>query len=181
METWKIVTKYPLYEVSNFGRVRKIIKKQEHQKENLILSGWVGNHGYRAIDLENKKYLVHRLVAEAFIPNPKNKPQVNHKDLNKLNNCVDNLEWVTSRENNIHARLLGAYKKANARTSFVKPRAKIVNQYDLNHNYIRSYLGSKEAELILRDLGIKVNARNIRSVCTGERKTAGGYIWSYED
>lgn len=181
MEAWKKIKKHPKYEVSNHGRIRNTIKNCDNQQENLILSGWIGNHGYRAVDLGNKKYLIHRLVAEAFIPNPKNKPQVNHKDLNKLNNCVNNLEWVTSRENNIHARILGVYDNAVTINKFKKPRAKIVNQYDLDRNYIRSYLGSKEAELVLKNAGIKINARNIRAVCAGKRKTAGGYIWAYEE
>lgn len=183
-EIWKKIESCPQYEISNFGRVKNTIKKYGHnmryaKNETTTLKGNIGNHGYRVVDLKGKSHLVHRLVAQAFIHNKENKPQVNHKDLNKLNNNVSNLEWVTSKENNIHARLLNVYKDADTRTAFAKPRAKIVNQYDLNHNYIRSYLGSKEAELILRDLGIKVNARNIRSVCEGNRRKAGGFYWEY--
>lgn len=63
--------------------------------------------GYASVRLPDQNYLIHRLVAEAFIPNPQNKPQVNHKDGNKRNNNVDNLEWVTARENNLHAIAMG--------------------------------------------------------------------------
>lgn len=73
--------------------------------------------GYASVRLPDQNHLIHRLVAEAFIPNPENKPQVNHKDGNKRNNCVDNLEWVTARENALHAVALGlrgASKKAKS-------------------------------------------------------------------
>lgn len=59
--------------------------------------------GYLRIKIENNLEFIHRLVAEKYIPNPENKPQVNHKDGNKLNNCADNLEWVTNLENRAHA------------------------------------------------------------------------------
>lgn len=87
-----------LYEVSNHGRISNFRK---------ILKTYKINSGYVAIKLqkngERKSVLLHRLVAELFIPNPDGKPEVNHKDGNKENNCVTNLEWVTSSENKRHA------------------------------------------------------------------------------
>ena len=76
-------------------------------KTNKFLTGYIDNTGYRIVLLtvegKKKNYLVHRLVAQTFIPNENNLPIVNHKDGNKLNNVVDNLEWVTQSENRIHA------------------------------------------------------------------------------
>lgn len=88
------------YEVSNDGTVRNI-------KTNTVLDGSHDSRGYRVVSIwhENKMYTkkIHRLVAIAFIPNPENKPTVNHKDGNKNNNCVSNLEWATHQENIDHA------------------------------------------------------------------------------
>lgn len=72
----------------------------------------LNNRGYYSVGIRRKTYMVHRLVAQAFIPNPENKPCVNHIDGNKLNNHVSNLEWCTVQENNLHARQTGLHKQA---------------------------------------------------------------------
>lgn len=111
-EIWKEILEFPNYEVSNLGRIRNkktgLIRKQHKGKTcigywNIML--WSKN--------KSKNCLVHRLVANAFIPNPLNKPQVNHIDGNRENNCVTNLEWVTVSENLKHSFRLGN-KKARA-------------------------------------------------------------------
>lgn len=113
-EIWKTINDFPNYEVSNLGRVRNKNTKK-------LLCARIGREGlyYSVYLINNSKentQRVHRLVAKAFIPNPENKPMVNHIDGNKLNNNVNNLEWVTAKENNNHAVRTGlnhpgAYQK----------------------------------------------------------------------
>ena len=94
IEEWKNITDFPNYQVSSFGNVRNI-------KTGRILKA--ANHGgYYTVGLSNKSPSVHRLVASSFLDNPENKPQVNHKDKNGLNNNLSNLEWCTNLENSIH-------------------------------------------------------------------------------
>ncbi len=121
MEIWKPVNNFEgFYEVSNYGRVRSIERVVEHQRYGKmlvsakLLKPWNNMHGYCNVNLmkdgERKVFKVHRLVAEAFIPNPENKYAVNHKDGNKENNHYLNLEWCTKSENELHkCRVLGRY------------------------------------------------------------------------
>ena len=101
-EIWKDIEGYEgLYQVSNFGRILSI-------RSHYILKGSMSSQGYKVTTLskpnhkEAKRVLIHRLVAKSFVPNPQNKPQVNHIDGNKLNNNANNLEWVTGKENIQH-------------------------------------------------------------------------------
>ena len=119
-EIWKPIKGYEgLYEVSNLGRV-KSLKRWHHPREN-ILKNWFTTDGYCATTLsKNSKYKhirTHRIVAQTFIPKEMNKEEVNHKDGNKLNNCVDNLEWVSSSENQKHAYKLGLHKPSGCATT----------------------------------------------------------------
>lgn len=120
MEIWKPVKRFDhSYEVSNFGRIRSIdrniLNKHNYRFEKgKVMVPNVHRQGYLRIFLSNgvfrERFLVHRLVAEAFIDNPDNKPFVNHKDNNPANNHADNLEWCTQKENVHHARGLGVLK-----------------------------------------------------------------------
>ena len=101
MEIFKEIAGYENYSVSNWGRVKR-------NKDDMILTNHETSKGYLRVDLfkggVKKHYKVHRLVAQAFIDNPQKKPQINHKDGNKKNNSVTNLEWVTDAENKEHKR-----------------------------------------------------------------------------
>jgi hypothetical protein len=110
-EEWRTVSICNTYEVSNFGRVRN--RKTGKIKATCLAGGHNGNK-YKEVHLWTSKTnrihaSVHRLVAIAFIPNPKNKPEVNHFDMNHMNNYVDNLEWVTAQENSMHREFMKAY------------------------------------------------------------------------
>ena len=110
MELWKDVRGYEgIYQVSNLGNVKSLDREISFVRNGIDvtyiktgkqLSLVVGNHGYVICSLCGKTYLVHRLVAQAFIPNDNNLPCINHKDENPLNNCVENLEWCTYKHNN---------------------------------------------------------------------------------
>jgi plasmid maintenance system antidote protein VapI len=170
-EVFKPVVGYEgYYEVSNFGNVysvnREIYTKRGRieRRSRRQMKFVYGKFGYVCVNLSknNKghRVLVHRIVAKAFIPNPDNKPQVNHKDLNKANNCVDNLEWNTALENNKHAQL----NKAN---SFGEShyRAKLTEEIIKEIRYIyRSQLYS------FADLAAiyGVSAYTIRSLIIGK-------------
>jgi len=93
------------HQVSNLGRVRSVM--------NGVLRGGTSVDGYLVITLRKKNHKIHRVIANVFVPNPENRPIVNHKDRNKKNNAVSNLEWVTNRENVLHYY---AIKKASVKS-----------------------------------------------------------------
>ena len=171
---WKPIIYNSEYLISNQGNVKRGEK---------IIKGWVQNTGYRTICIGDKKYSIHRLVAEAFISNPENYPCVNHKDGNKLNNNVENLEWCTYKHNIREALRIGLYDKRNKNMSLNPIRSKKIEMLSLDGIHIKTFNNSVEAEKYLKNKykGFKINARNIRKVCNNERKTAGGFRWRYYD
>jgi len=138
--------------------------------------------GYLRVTLckDGKHYTkrIHRLVAEHFIPNPENKPQINHKNGVKTDNRVENLEFCTCSENVLHAFRVLHRKPSRAflgRFGKSHPLSKVIQQIQ-DGKVIAEFYGSGEAS---RETGIV--ARNIRSVCEGKRDLAGGFKWQYKN
>lgn len=162
-EIWKDIEGYEgMYQVSNMGRVKSL-------RRNIILSQGIAN-GYEMVTLStnniSKGYYIHRLVANAFIPNPDNLPQVNHKDENKLNNCVDNLEWCT-QEYNINYGT-GIAKRARS-------QSKKVLQFKPDGTFIKEWKSTMDVQ---RNLGFCQSY--ISECCRGEQAYAYGYLWKYK-
>ena len=169
-EIWKDIKGYEgLYQISNFGNVKRIQSNKYIKPHN--------EKGYIRVALckNNKvKHLyLHRLIATAFIPNPENKSDVNHKDGNKMNNKINNLEWTTRKENMNHAKDTGLWKFTDNMKKGLD-QSKPVYQYDRQYHLINNYPSVIQASLITG-----INHGNICSCCEGRRKTAGNYIWSY--
>lgn len=180
-EIWKDIAGYEgLYQVSNLGRVKRLQTRSAdkngnpHYSPEIVLKPWdkhKGGYYLIGISMNNRREakLIHRLVAEAFIPNPENKPQVNHIDGDKRNNKVDNLEWVTNAENQRHKiDVLG--KKTPAESYHTRT----VKCVELDRVFRSVSDASKFAG---------VPYPNITAVCRGYKSchTAGGYHWEYAD
>jgi hypothetical protein len=167
-EIWKDVVGYEgKYQISNLGRIKSLKGTQKIKKST------INNRGYRLTLLgykPRKSFYIHRLVAQAFIPNPNNYPQVNHIDGNKLNNCVDNLEWCSQLDNIRHAYRNGLIPISK---NF---KAKPVYQYDKKGFVIKKWNCVSDAE---KELGICKSS--ICACCKHKYgfKTAGGYKWEY--
>lgn len=164
MEQWKPIKGYEeLYEISSYGNICIKTKKK-------LLKLNKNSRGYIVITFTKNKiqksYSVHRLVAEAFIPNPENKPQVNHINGDKTDNRVENLEWCTGSENMQHC-----YKN-----NLQKKRFKRVNQYTLDNCFVKQWDSLTQIE---KELHIKHS--KVSMVCNCKRKKAGNFIWRYAD
>lgn len=149
-EIWKDIPGYEgVFQVSTLGNVKAIERRVRcadrlggfRIKKERIIKHDVGKHGYHRVVLRfnnsEKKYLVHRLVAEAFVDNPDNLPQVNHKDENKGNNSAANLEWCTAKYNS-------NYGERTRLTAVAK--YKPISMFDKDGNLIRHFDSIKEAE-----------------------------------
>lgn len=175
-EIWKDIKGYEgLYQVSNLGRIKSLSNRSNHKNPILMKQACV--LGYMVVSLTKdsvpKMFKVHRLVASAFIENKENKADVNHKDGNKKNNNVNNLEWCTAQENVIHAFKTGLSKAQKGKEN---SRSIIISQIDKNTGKeVNVFYGTREAE---RKTGIKHS--NISRCCKGKYKSAGGFKWKYK-
>lgn len=162
-EEWRPLVGYSWpYEVSNFGEVRSLNYRKTGKCKKLNQT--VVADGYLAVRLKKEKkpmlFRVHRLVASVFIPNPNNYPIVNHKDENKTNNHVDNLEWCTAQHNLTYGNL-------------TQKKSKVVYQYDKNLNLVHIWNSTMDAQ---RN---GFHNTGVSKCCAGKLKTYKGYIWSY--
>lgn len=168
-EVWAKISYSEKHLVSNFGRIKSLIGKEKILKPGSNGKGYLSVH----FKLNGKNYLVHRLVAEAFIPNPNNYPEVNHIDEDKSNNKVDNLEWCEHKYNN-------NYGSKNKRMSETRNKNgknfKPVLQYTKDGVFIKHFKSIVDAH---KETGIC--CPNIIRCAKGESKSAGGFIWRYEN
>ena len=166
-----------LYQISNYGRVKTLQREVKNTnysyrivKEKILRESQCVNYYYYVILYKNqipRPFRIHRLVAEVFISNPNKLPQVNHKDENKTNNRVDNLEWCSHKYNM-------NYGTSIKRTS-EKHKKKVV-QYNKQNEIVEEYNSLKEAEI-----KIGIDSSSIMRCCQGKQGTCGGYIWKYKE
>ena len=175
-EIWKDILGYEgKYMVSNWGRV-KSLNYNRTGKERILKAGDNGN-GYLEVilfkDGKGKHYKIHRLVAQAFLENTKGYTEVNHRDENKQNNCVENLEWCSRSYNNNY----GTGNKKRAEKSTNNPKiSKAVIGINKISGLKMEFPSTREAS---RQLGIANS--NICSCLKGRQKSAGGYVWHYAE
>ena len=184
VEKWVNIENHPSYFISNFGRV--FSKKSNKVMKNRVVS----KNGYQQITLDNSQLLVHRLVAQAFIPNPNNLPCVNHKDENPFNNDFRNLEWCTYKYNSNYGtnpsrhskKMLDRYNNdpdwksdcIKRLAEIQKKKRKRVVQLDKFNNYLKTYESSYSTE---KDGHLSVH---VCDCANGKRKTHHGYKWIWE-
>lgn len=160
-----------LYKVSEYGKIVS-------EKTGKIVSTKTNNRKYRQVHLYKQNILhmklLHRIVAEAFIPNLQSLPQVNHIDENKENNHYSNLEWCNNLYNRHHGTGIQRSVKHHDYKSIGIKNGRPVIQRDKQGNCLLTFYSVKEAE---RQTGISES--NIRQCCCSTRRTAGGYKWQY--
>lgn len=178
-EIWKDIDGFEgIYQISNYGRLKALSKqlKGRNSYRNVkekVLKPAIGTCGYYQYPLSHnskkKTILIHREVAKAFVDNPNELYEVNHKDENRLNNHFENLEWCDRSYNNSYN---DRTKRAAETQRNTHPSRKAVEQIDKNGNIVATYQSEREAERIS---GIIHN--NICECIKGKRKSAGGYFW----
>lgn len=175
-EVYRDVVGYEgLYMVSNLGNVKSL--RYQNKKEEKVLTPISHHGGYLIVHLGAKHIrMVHVLVARAFIKNPNGKKFVNHIDGNKHNNCVDNLEWVTAKENVQHAIRTGLRDPHfnNAKRGKENSQSKPIAQCDVDGNVVKVWDCISDASRF-----IKCNTSQIINNAMGRTRTCHGYVWRY--
>ena len=173
-ETWRDIPSYEgIYQVSNLGRVKSLdriipFKNSSKRVKGTMLVQHL-NFGYCQVSLgrNGKKHRVHRIVAEAFIPNPHDYPIINHKDENKKNNRVDNLEWCNYAYNLNYGSRKGWQRKLNGVP---------VYQYTKEGEFVARFDSMVEAA----ERTPSVTSNNIFHCCNKDKPSCGGFVWRYE-
>lgn len=184
-EIWKDIKGYNgVYQVSNLGNVRRIKLKEYNSTEYIIdrnIKPTDNGNGYKIVGLskdnKRKNYYIHRLVAIAFIKNPNMYKEINHKDNQKSNNNVNNLEWCDRGYNVRYSYLKGSHqapKSMLGKKGKEHPISVSVKQYDLNNNFIKEY---ESANIASEETGICYSS--IKKCRAGKQKKAGNFIWTY--
>ena len=183
-EEWKAIPGYDYYEASTFGRIRSLdrykVARPDHKTARLfrgrVLQPQITETGYYAVlvrrEGEKRQFRkVHRLVIETFIPNTDNLPCINHKDENRYNNRIENLEWCSHQYNVTYGT---ARKRAAVNTrKFYEQNGRRVVQYDLNGKFIKEY---PCIAIAIEQTGIS----NIGNCCAKRYDSAGGYVFRYK-
>lgn len=179
-ELWKDIKEYEgIYQVSNLGRIKSL----KFMKEK-ILKPKKTSKGYLQVLLykngKRKYFRIHRLVAETFVPNPYNKPEVNHIDGDKENNKENNLEWTTIQENRKHAYKIGLRgDRESIRKMCIKngkKACKAICQFDIKGNFIKEWESQTKASMHLN-----INRTSIGNCLKNRNQTAGGYVWKFKE
>jgi hypothetical protein len=179
-EKWASIKENPKYKVSNYGRVMSLFSNNSIWENKCILKPRISKKGYHFYTIIPKTPTgVHRLVAIAFIPNPENKREVNHKDFNPSNNHVDNLEWATHKENIVYSAKAGRFRhNEKQRNHFKKLQEKKrtpVNQLTMEGVFVKRFETAKDASEYFG----RPNSSNIGLCCRGRIRYCYGFKWEF--